>query len=58
VQGLEPEVRFRHDVYRRCAYSGLAVRRRRALHTALADHLIASVGGGPYVVEAAYPLAA
>ena len=34
------QLRFRHDLYRVSAYGGLAVRRRRALHAAFADHLI------------------
>ncbi len=36
-----PEVRFRHELYRQSAYQGLAVRRRRAVHGAWSDHLLA-----------------
>jgi class 3 adenylate cyclase/tetratricopeptide (TPR) repeat protein len=40
------QLRFRHDLYRRGAYGGLAVRRRRELHAALADHLISTSESG------------
>lgn len=33
-------VRFRHDLYRRCAYEGLSVRRRREIHSKMADLML------------------
>jgi class 3 adenylate cyclase/tetratricopeptide (TPR) repeat protein len=37
----EDGLRFRHDLYRRVAYQGLSVRRRRAIHLATAQALTA-----------------
>ena len=46
--GPSPTLQFRHELYRQSAYGGLAVRRRRDLHGAWADHLLA----GPRETEA------
>ncbi|HET8961464.1 tetratricopeptide repeat protein [Nocardioides sp.] len=39
--GSAASLHFRHELYRQSAYGGLAVRRRRVLHGAWADHLLA-----------------